>query len=154
MVLDTQVRLTDDATGLFDRIMGRLFRRAEAREASAFERDRRAINDKVRLLARLGDTVIAAREEGSDPLDAIGAKIGWERLGEAVEEAKRLMRPAELDPLALAVRSHAMVHGVGPVFLDAFAFRSTAAAGAVLKAIEVLRRFYAGGRWSLPKRAA
>ena len=63
------------------------------------------------------------------------------------------MRPAELDPLALAVRGHAMVHGVGPVFLDAFAFRSTAAAGAVLKAIEVLRRFYAGGRRSFPKRA-
>ena len=151
VVLDTQVRLTDDAVDLFDRIMGRLFRRAEAREASAFERDRRAINDKVRLLARLGDTVIAAREEGGDPLDAIGAKIGWERLAAAVEEAKRLMRPAEPDPLALAVRGHAMVHGVGSVFLDAFAFRSTAAASGVLRAIEALRRFYAGGRQSLPK---
>ena len=47
-----------------------------------------------------------------------------------------------------------MVHGVGPVFLDAFAFRSTAAAGSVLKATLVLRRVSAGGRRSLPKRAA
>ena len=64
------------------------------------------------------------------------------------------MRPAEPDPLALAVRGHAMVHGVGPVFLGAFAFRSTAAASGVLRAIEVLRRVSAGGRRSLPKRAA
>lgn len=46
-----------------------------------------------------------------------------------------------------------MVHGVGPVFLGAFAFRSTAAANGVLRAIEVLRRVSAGGRRSLPNRA-
>jgi hypothetical protein len=41
-LLDTTVRLTDDGVGLFDRAIGRMFRRAEAREESAVLRDARA----------------------------------------------------------------------------------------------------------------
>ncbi len=48
-VLDTTDRLTDDGVGLFDRAVGRMFRRAEAREEDTLMRDARAINDKVRL---------------------------------------------------------------------------------------------------------
>ena len=55
---------------------------------------------------------------------------------------------------ALGSRGHAMLHSVGPGFLDAFAFRSTATASGVLRATLVLRRVSAGGRRSLPKRAA
>jgi hypothetical protein len=41
-----------------------MFRRAETRERDAVLRDTRAINDKVRLLARLGTALIEARENG------------------------------------------------------------------------------------------
>ena len=47
-VLDTTTRLTDDGVALFDRAVGRMFRRAEAREEEAVLRDARAVNDKVR----------------------------------------------------------------------------------------------------------
>src|SRR5215210_8139489 len=40
--LDTTARLTDDGVGLFDRAVGRMFRRAEAREENAVLRDARA----------------------------------------------------------------------------------------------------------------
>ena len=53
-VLDTTARLTDDGVGLFDRAVGRMFRRAEAREESAVLRDACAVDDQVRLLAKLG----------------------------------------------------------------------------------------------------
>jgi hypothetical protein len=53
-VLDTTARLTDDGVGLFDRAVGRMFRRAEARDENAVLRDARAVNDKVRLFAKLG----------------------------------------------------------------------------------------------------
>jgi len=53
-VLDTVTRLTDDTVALFERAIGRMFRRAEIREQDALIRDARAINDKVRLLAKLG----------------------------------------------------------------------------------------------------
>ena len=47
-VLDAAGRLTDDAVGLFDRAVGRMFRRAEVVEERAALRDARAVNDKVR----------------------------------------------------------------------------------------------------------
>jgi hypothetical protein len=65
-VLDAATRLTDDGVELFDRAVGRMFRRAEAREQDALLRDARAINDKVRLLARLGAALIEAREAKAD----------------------------------------------------------------------------------------
>jgi len=65
-VLDTKTRLTDDGVGLFNRAVGRMFRRAEAREENAVLRDARATNDKVRLLAKLGAALIEAKECGAD----------------------------------------------------------------------------------------
>jgi len=44
-VLDATVRLTDEGVALFDRAVGRLFRRAEAREEDAVLRNARAVND-------------------------------------------------------------------------------------------------------------
>lgn len=52
--LDTTERLTDDAIGVFDRLIGRLFRRAERRASAELQRDARSINEKVRLLTRIG----------------------------------------------------------------------------------------------------
>ena len=91
-VLDTTARLTDDGVGLFDRAVGRMFRRAEAREENAVLRDARAVNDKVRLLAKLGAALIAAKAtEGAADLDgAVASAIGWEKLAASVAEAERL----------------------------------------------------------------
>ena len=57
-MLDTITRLTDETVALFDRAVGR--------EHEALIRDARAINDKVRLLAKLGTALIEARESGTD----------------------------------------------------------------------------------------
>ena len=85
-VLDTTARLTDDGIGLFDRAVGRMFRRAEAREEDAVLRDARAVNDKVRLFAKLGAALIAAKEGNAD-LDSAVALSG--RLGEAGGQHRR-----------------------------------------------------------------
>src|SRR3546814_14179992 len=51
-VLETQVTLTDDAALMFERLFGQMLRRVERREESAFQRDRRTINGKIKLRAR------------------------------------------------------------------------------------------------------
>ena len=55
--LESITRLTDEAIGMFDRLIGGLFRRAERRAAEALQANARAVNDKIRLLARLGDAL-------------------------------------------------------------------------------------------------
>src|SRR6516164_7969793 len=50
--LDLAASLTDQAINLFDRLIGTMFRKADERDACAFQADGRAINEKVRLYAR------------------------------------------------------------------------------------------------------
>ena len=150
-ILDTTIRLTDDTIEFFDRLMGRLFRRAEVRAAEAFQNDRRAINDKVRLLARLGDALIAAKDDGRDPLEAVTTVISWDRLASSIEEAKRLVRSDNVDIVALTGRGYPVVRAIGPSLLQAFAFQAVPAATGLLRAIEVMRSFYASGRRGWPR---
>jgi Domain of unknown function (DUF4158) len=153
-VLDTITRLTDDIVALFDRAVGRVLRRAEIREQDVLIRDSRAINDKVRLLARLGTALIEARETGADLQEAVASAIGWDKLARSVEEAKRLAPPDKSDLSALATRAWPILHRLGPLFLGSLQFHAVPAAAATLRAVELLRSIYeSGGRkWpsSLP----
>ena len=63
VTLDLIASLTDQAIDLFDRLVGTMFRKAEGRHARAFQADGRAINEKVRLYARVGTALIAARDK-------------------------------------------------------------------------------------------
>jgi hypothetical protein len=145
-VLETTARLTDDGIGLFDRTVGRMFRRAEAREEDAVLRDARAANDKVRLFAKLGAALIAAKEGDASLDGAVVSAIGWEKLAASVAEAERLARPDKVDLLALATRAWPVLHRLGPVFLDAFQLRAVPAAAATLRAVEQLHETYRNGR--------
>ena len=153
-VLDTATRLTDDGVALFDRAVGRMFRRAEAREEEAVLRDARAINDKVRLLARLGTALIEAKADGADLDDAVADSVGWERLAASIAEANKLARPDKADLPALATRAWPVLHRLGPLFLATFTFRAAPAAASTLRAVELLQAAYGSGgrRWpgSLP----
>ena len=153
-VLDTITRLTDDGVALFDRAVGRMFRRAEVREQDALLRDARAINDKVRLLAKLGAALIKARDGGTDLSEAVAGSVGWDRLAAGVAEAERLARPDKTDLPALAARAWPVLHRLGPLFLTAFRLRAVPAAAGTLRALEALGGVYgsAGRKWppSLP----
>jgi TnpA family transposase len=153
-VLDTAARLTDDGVGTFDRAVGRMFRRAELAEGDALLRDARAVNDKVRLLARLGAALIEARDGKGDLEAAVADAVGWDRLARSVAEAECLARPDRADLPALAARAWPVLHRLGPTFLDAFRLRAVPAAAGALRAVEALREVYAssGRRWpgSLP----
>ena len=150
-VLDTTARLTDDGVGLFDRAVGRMFRRAEAREEGTLLRDARAINDKVRLLVRLGGALIAAKQGDADLDGAIADSVGWERLATSVAEAERLARPDKVDLPALAARAWPVLHRLAPLFLDTFKLRAVPAAAATLRAVELLQAAYGSGGRKWPK---
>src|SRR3954465_3425325 len=150
-VLDTMIRLTDDGVALFDRAVGRMFRRAEVREEDALLRKARAANDKMRLFAKLGAALIEAKAGGADLDDAVAAAVGWDKLAASVAEAERLARRDKADLSALAARAWPVLHRLGPVFLDAFTFRAVSAASATLRAVEVLRGAYASGQRQWPQ---
>ena len=97
ITLDLGPALTDQAIDLFERLIGTMFSKAETRHARAFQAAGRAINEKVRLYARVGAALIAAREAGQDPFEAITAVMPWERFRASVAEAEALARPEDFD---------------------------------------------------------
>src|SRR5690242_21499909 len=86
-VLDITAGLTDRAVDLFDRLVGAMFRRAEDRQDRALRSDARAINEKVRLYARIGAALIAAHDGKQDAFEALAGVIPWDRFRASVAEA-------------------------------------------------------------------
>ena len=148
--LDLGASLTDAAIDLFDRLVGGMFRRAEGRQVRAFQADARAINDKVRLYARVGTAVIAAREGKRDAFEAITKVISWERFCASVAEAEVLARPEEFDAYEKIGEHYAAARRWSPAFLDAFAFEGVPAAASLLRAVAVLREANRKGATRLP----
>src|SRR5277367_980575 len=153
ITLELGATLTDQAIDLFERLVGTMFSKAETRHARAFQADGSAINEKVRLYARVGAAVIAAREAGQDPFDAITTVIPWERFRASVAEAEALARPEEFDSYEMLGEHYAAVRRWAPAFLAAFSFQSMPAAASLLRAVDMLRDVNAAAAPKLPKSA-
>jgi TnpA family transposase len=151
--LDLCVNLTDQAVDLFDRLVGAMFRKAEGRHARAFQADARAINEKVRLYARVGAALIAARNGKRDAYGAIATVIDWERFRTTVAEAEALARPEAFDAYQKLGEHYGAIRRWSPAFLVAFAFESVPASASLMRAIEVLREANRSGNSTLPKSA-
>src|SRR5438270_1015846 len=153
VTLDLIADLTDQAIDLFDRLVGTMFRKVEWRHARAFQADGRAINEKVRLYARVGAALIAAREVNQDPFDAITTVIPWDRFRASVAEAEALARSEDFDPYQMLGEHYASVRRWTPAFLATFTFQGMPAAASLLRAIDMLRDMNDAARPSLPKSA-
>ena len=149
-VLETAVTLTDDAVLMFDRLLGQMFRREQSGEGAALKRDRRTINAKLRLLATLGDALIETHAAGGDIAGAVEATIGWEELTREVEEARTLVRPDSIDPVAMAATNYPILRSIGPAFVSAFIFGSVPACRALAHAITIVRDLHLGRLRKLP----
>ena len=97
-----------------------------------FQADGRAINEKVRLYARVGTALIAARDSKQDAFDAIATVIPWDRFRATVAEAEALARSEEFDAYQMLGEHYAGIRRWAPTFLDAFVFQSVPAGDAYL----------------------
>ncbi len=149
-VLDLSASLTDQAMDLFDRLVGAMFRKAEGRHARAFQADARAINDKVRVFARIGAALVAGREQKQDGYEAIVALMSWDKFCASVAEAEALARPEEFDAYSNLGEHYAAIRKWSPAFLKTFTFESVPAAASLMRAIELLREMNISGK-PLPK---
>jgi TnpA family transposase len=151
--LDLSAGLTDQAVDLFDRLVGAMFRKAEGRHARAFQADARAINEKVRLYARVGAALIVARDDKQDAYNAIIALMPWEKFRTTVAEAEVLARPEEFDTYQDLVQHYVGIRRWSPAFLAAFEFESVPASASLMRAIEMLREANRLEKPALPRSA-
>jgi hypothetical protein len=123
ILLDTTATLTDEILDLHDRLIGTFFSKARSKYDREFAADGRAFNDKIRLYAKIGSALIAAKEAKTDPFAAIEEIIPWEEFTASVSQAEKLSRDEAFDPLTLLTDYFSTLRKYAPSFLEAFQFR-------------------------------
>ena len=152
-VLRLDTELTDAALLMFDKLMGGLSRRAERKAVDNAAAALRDAQRHLRLLARAGRALIAAREDGTDASETVESAVGWGPFLRAVAEAEQIARPETVDVRAELVQRWPAMRQFAPALLEAFAFEGTASASGLLKAVSLLRDTNQAGKRTLPGNA-
>jgi hypothetical protein len=153
LALESMSTLTDEALNMFDRLVGRFFKKTERTHADQFHRSGKAINEKVRLYAQIGQALIAAKASGSDPFVAIEQILPWAEFESTVTEAKTLAQPEQFDFLSLLNERYASMRKFAPMLLANFEFQASPGTDELLKAINILRDMNTVGKRTLPDEA-
>jgi TnpA family transposase len=151
--IEMEAALTDAALLMVEKLVGSLFRRADRTRTERLLGSARLLKDTARAHVRLGRLLMDTRASGRDPLRAIEDRIGWDQLERGVRFAEELTKGTE-DGLEEVVERYPAVRRFAPTFLAAFTFRSARAGDPLLSAVDTLRRMYADGRSTLPKRVS
>ena len=151
--LDLRRQITDQAIELFERLVGTMFRKAQGRHDREFRADGRAINDKLRLMVKVGKALVAAKENGREAFGAIDQVVPWEQFCQSLVDAEALLRPVDFDALHILDQQYAGIRRWAPAFLEAFNFSGVLAVAPLLSAVELLKRLNASGRGGLPQDA-
>lgn len=149
-LLETSTLLTDTAIEMHDRMIGKLFRRSELFRDQKFQHDGKAINEKVRLYAKVGAALINARELEEDAYTAIESVLSWEKFIVSVVEAQKLARPESFDYLDLLDRRYSQLRRYTPALLSCFSFKASNSAADVVEALDILKELNASNRRNVP----
>lgn len=150
MAVESMATVTDEIIDLHERIIGRLIRTAQNKQNQATLASRSTVAAMMRIHSRLGDALIAAKENGEDPFAAIETTIGWESLAESIAQAKEMTRPAFEDHLALVSTQFGTLRRYTPAFLAVLDLHAAPAAQDLLAAINVIRTLNAAGARKVP----
>src|SRR6266571_4319061 len=134
-LLATAEDLVDQALDMHDKLLGQQFKKGERKQEDQIKKSRKAINEKVRLYARVGKALITAKEATQDAYQAIEAVIAWERFVGTVEEAEQLSTTNEVDSAELLIGRYTQLRKYTKELLATFEFQATKANEPLLKAL-------------------
>jgi TnpA family transposase len=153
VLLEASATLTDEILDLHDRFVGSIFNKARRRRDEAFQSSGKAINEKVRLYARIGQALLTAKEDGADPFAAIEKIVSWGDFARTVSEAEQLAQPEDFDFLGLISNGFPQMRRYTPAMLDIFEFRAAPAARPLLEVVDILRGMNRDKSRSVPQNA-
>jgi hypothetical protein len=79
VAVESTATVIDEIVDLHDRIFTKVFSGARNRHKEQFHQAGKE-NDKVRLLGQLGQLILDAKTNGTDPFDDIDTAMGWDVL--------------------------------------------------------------------------
>jgi len=153
MVVQTRATLLDELVELHDRVLGAAFNQARRAQEQQWGQSGKAINDKVRLYARIGQTLIEAREKGQDAFAAIESVLSWEEFGESIQEARQLALPVEFDALPRLASSYGTIRRYAAAWLEALPLKAAPGCQELMEGVELLRDLNRRGARKVPTTA-
>ncbi|MED1515703.1 DUF4158 domain-containing protein, partial [Bacillus paranthracis] len=145
--------LTDQAFEIHDRQIMSLLSKGRKAQEERQKQNGKSINEKVVHFANLGEALIKARDEGTDPYIVLEMIMPWEKLVQSVEEAKQLARPIDYDYLDLLEKKFYTLRKYTPLLLKSFEFHSTKSAEPLIRAIHTVREMNETGKRKVPEGA-
>ena len=153
ILVEATATLTDEILDLHDRMIGSFFTKAKNKHEKTFAAAGKAINEKLRLYAKVGSALIDAREKGCDPFSAIETVVPWDVFMTSVREAEQLARDENFDSIGLIVEHYGQLRRYAPTFLETFEFRAAPAAQEIIEGIEILRELNRTNTRNVPSAA-
>ena len=137
---------------MFNKLIGRLFARANTRRKQRYADARQETTKALRLFRDTLRALVVANDTGRNAIDVLDDEIGWHRLLQAKPEVEAMVRDADPDPLVLAAERYGPMRKYAARFLEMFTFRSSRRHDSLLAAIGILKALNATGRRDLPER--
>jgi hypothetical protein len=145
--------LTDRTIGFHNRLIGRMFYRAESKQWTHLTTSGRTVNEKLHNHSRLVFALAQAHRNGTDLGVAVESVLSWDSLDQEAMETSHLTKPLDSSNLE-GFRSHyPQFRQYTPKLLEAFQFDGISTYRSVLAAIEILRGMNRSGLTEVPNNA-
>ncbi|WP_445504325.1 Tn3 family transposase [Microvirga sp. G4-2] len=144
--------LTDAAVTMFNKLIGRLFARANTRRKKRYVEAQQDTTKVLRLFRDTLRALVVASDTGRNAIDVLDDEVGWHRLLQAQPEVEAMVRDADPDPLLLAAERYSTIRKYAVRFLETFTFCSSRKHDSLLAAIGTLKTLQAANRRTLPER--
>ena len=147
--LRLEEQLTDLALDMFDKLLGRSFRKAEqqsADKASKILMD--IIHPLFSLKAFCRNALTAHQQTGN--LDEILRYADWDQIEDATSAIETVFGEGKPDKYTELIRKYQTARQFAPLIITGFSFESAASSASLLRAVEMLRHMYDANKRTLP----
>ena len=150
LVIESTATITDEIIDLHDKIIEKLFSTAKNTHQKQFQQSGKAINNQMLLYSKIGQALLDAKQNETDPFAAIESVISWEDFETSITEVQSLTQPESFDYLDLMGSHYSTLRRYVPAFLDVLKIQSTSSSKDILAGVEILRRLNAENTRKLP----
>jgi TnpA family transposase len=153
LVLENIATITDEIIDLHDRIMGKYFNAAKNKHKMRFQQSGKDINSKILLYSKVGQALLTAKANGTDPFAAIESVISWEEFEASITGAQKLSQHESFDYLSLISDSYSSLRRYAPALLEVLNIQATPSSQDIVDGINLLRSLNADTSRKLPSDA-
>ena len=150
LLIELEVRLTDVALDMMDKLVGNAFTRGKNTKERAYVATTKDVGRLMRLFDRTIEALSQAQGADRDAFAVVDETVGWAQLLRARPEIASLAALTEEDPLVRAADRYATIRKFAPALLEVLEFKAARGNDPILAAITLLRNLNQSGKREVP----